>query len=39
MRYFGIYDGPYLQAVRDDPGEFVRDDFWLYARLKEQPAR
>jgi glycosyltransferase involved in cell wall biosynthesis len=23
----GIYDGPYIQAVRDDPEEFTRDEF------------
>ena len=29
-----IYEGPYLQAVRDDPAEFTRDDFWLYNYLR-----
>lgn len=33
LRFLGIYDGPHIQAVRDDPGEFVRDDFWLYQHL------
>jgi glycosyltransferase involved in cell wall biosynthesis len=31
-----IYDGPYLKAVRDDPQEFVRDEFWLYEYLKRR---
>jgi hypothetical protein len=29
-----IYDGPYIKAVRDDPDEFVRDDFLMYEYLK-----
>jgi glycosyltransferase involved in cell wall biosynthesis len=29
-----IYDGPDIKAVRDDPAEFTRDDFWLYQHLK-----
>lgn len=29
-----IYDGPLIKAVRDDPSEFTRDDFWLYEHLK-----
>lgn len=36
-----IYDGPYVKAVRDNPNEFVRDDFQLYDYLKakqQQPA-
>jgi glycosyltransferase involved in cell wall biosynthesis len=32
-----IYDPPYIKAVRDDPAEFTRDDFWLYEHLKRQP--
>jgi glycosyltransferase involved in cell wall biosynthesis len=31
-----IYDGPLLQAVRDDPAEFVRDDFRLYEYLRSR---
>lgn len=27
------YEGPYIQAVRDDPQEFVRDDFEMYRFL------
>jgi glycosyltransferase involved in cell wall biosynthesis len=29
-----VYEGPYIQAVRDDPAEFTRDDMWLYEHLK-----
>jgi glycosyltransferase involved in cell wall biosynthesis len=35
LKDLAVYEGPYLQAVRDEPGEFVRDDFWLYDRLKQ----
>lgn len=28
-----VYEGPYIKAVRDDPAEFTRDDFWLYEHL------
>jgi len=31
-----IYDGPYIQAVRDDPDEFVRDGFALYDLLRSR---
>lgn len=31
-----VYAGPYIQAVRDNPGEFTRDDFWLYEHLKRR---
>ncbi len=30
-----VYDGPYIQAVREDPDEFVRDGFLLYRRLSQ----
>jgi glycosyltransferase involved in cell wall biosynthesis len=30
----GIYEGPDIKAVRDDPAEFTRDDLWLYEYLK-----
>ncbi len=33
------YEGPYIQAVRDDPDEFVRDGFTMYDKLKRAPAR
>lgn len=33
LDYLGVYDGPFIKAVRDDPQEFVRDDFWLYEYL------
>jgi glycosyltransferase involved in cell wall biosynthesis len=29
-----IYEGPHIRAVRDDPAEFIRDDMWLYERLR-----
>jgi glycosyltransferase involved in cell wall biosynthesis len=32
-----VYEGPYIQAVRDDPEEFTRDDHALYQRLKKSP--
>ena len=35
MQYLEVYEGPYIQVVRDDPSEFVRDDFWLYEHLKQ----
>jgi glycosyltransferase involved in cell wall biosynthesis len=31
-----VYDGPYIDAVRADPDEFVRDDMWLYNHLKNE---
>ena len=31
-----IYDGPFIQAVRDDPDEFVRDKNKLYQLLKKE---
>jgi glycosyltransferase involved in cell wall biosynthesis len=30
-----VYEGPYLKAVRDNPGEFVRDGLSLYKLLKK----
>jgi glycosyltransferase involved in cell wall biosynthesis len=33
FHHLRVYDGPYVAAVRDDPNEFVRDDFWLYEHL------
>jgi glycosyltransferase involved in cell wall biosynthesis len=38
MQYLQVYEGPFLQVVRDNPSEFVRDDFWLYNRLKQTTA-
>jgi glycosyltransferase involved in cell wall biosynthesis len=39
MQYLGVYEGPFIEAVRENPDEFVRDDFWLYERLcRELPA-
>jgi glycosyltransferase involved in cell wall biosynthesis len=31
-----VYDGPYIKAVRENPGEFVRDRFRLYERVKRE---
>jgi glycosyltransferase involved in cell wall biosynthesis len=31
-----IYEGPDIQAVRDDPAEFTRDNFWLLNHLKSR---
>jgi len=28
-----VYEGPYIKAVREDPAEFVRDDFQTYNAL------
>jgi glycosyltransferase involved in cell wall biosynthesis len=36
LQLLDVYEGPYLQAVRDDPAEFTRDDMWLYEYLKRQ---
>jgi len=30
------YEGPYVKAVRENPSEFVRDDFQMYDYLREQ---
>ncbi|MDB5311381.1 MAG: hypothetical protein JWO38_5583 [Gemmataceae bacterium] len=37
LPYLRVYDGPHIKAVRDDPGEFVRDGFKLYDYLKAHP--
>jgi hypothetical protein len=34
-----IYDGPYVQAVRENPNEFVRDRFQLYDYLRSRASR
>lgn len=34
-----IYEGPYIQAVRENPDEFVRDNFVLYDYLKNKTQR
>jgi hypothetical protein len=31
-----LYEGPYIQAVCNDPDEFVRDDFATYRYLKSR---
>jgi glycosyltransferase involved in cell wall biosynthesis len=31
-----IYEGPHIGAVREDPGEFTRDDMWLYEHLAQR---
>jgi hypothetical protein len=31
-----IYEGPDIQAVRDDPAEFTRDNLWLLNHLKSR---
>jgi glycosyltransferase involved in cell wall biosynthesis len=33
-----LYDGPFIEAVRRDPNEFVRDDWRLLQHLNAQPA-
>jgi len=37
LPHLRVYDGPYIRAVRDNPGEFVRDKFRLYDYLKAHP--
>jgi glycosyltransferase involved in cell wall biosynthesis len=37
LPYLRVYDGPYCQAVRDDPEEFTRDAMQLYTRLSQTP--
>jgi glycosyltransferase involved in cell wall biosynthesis len=37
LPFLGVYEGPYIQAVRDDPGEFTRDNLWLYHHLARRP--
>jgi glycosyltransferase involved in cell wall biosynthesis len=36
LENLAIYEGPYIKAVRDDPDEFTRDDFWLYEHLQSK---
>jgi glycosyltransferase involved in cell wall biosynthesis len=31
-----VYDGKLIQAVRDDPAEFVRDKMWLFEQLSRR---
>jgi glycosyltransferase involved in cell wall biosynthesis len=31
-----IYDGPFIKAVRDNPSEFVRDDFKIFKLLESR---
>jgi hypothetical protein len=31
-----VYEGPYIKAVRDNPNEFVRDNFQMYEFLKSR---
>jgi len=34
LKDLAIYEGPFIQAVRNDPEEFIRDRFWLYDHLR-----
>jgi glycosyltransferase involved in cell wall biosynthesis len=34
-----LYEGPYIKAVREDPGEFIRDDFKLLQRVQGKSRR
>jgi glycosyltransferase involved in cell wall biosynthesis len=36
--HLGVYEGPYIKAVRDNPDEFVRDNWETYERLRKQQA-
>lgn len=38
MPHLHVYEGPFVQAVRENPNEFVRDNFVLYNALKNRPA-
>lgn len=38
LPHLEIYEGPYIDAVRQDPGEFTRDELWLYDYLKRRRA-
>ena len=38
LPYLRLYDGPAIEAVRLNPGEFVRDDFRLYHLLSKTTA-
>ena len=37
LPHLRVYDGPHVKAVRDNPGEFVRDRFRLYDYLMAHP--
>jgi glycosyltransferase involved in cell wall biosynthesis len=37
--HLAVYDGPYLQAVREDPDEFVRDNFEMLRVVQQKEAR
>ena len=39
LENLAVYEGPHIKAVRDDPDEFTRDEFWLYEHLKDSRAR
>jgi glycosyltransferase involved in cell wall biosynthesis len=34
-----VYEGPFIQAVRDDPDEFIRDEMWTLEFLRSKPKR
>ena len=36
LPYLDIYPGPYIKAVKNNPQEFIRDDFKLYFFLKNE---
>ena len=36
LEYLAIYNGPFIKAVREDPDEFVRDNYVLYNFLLEK---
>jgi glycosyltransferase involved in cell wall biosynthesis len=39
LQNLSVYEGPHIKAVRDDPEEFTRDDFWLYEYLTNNRAK
>jgi glycosyltransferase involved in cell wall biosynthesis len=36
LGHLKIYEGPFVRAVRDNPSEFVRDEFRLYEALRHR---
>jgi glycosyltransferase involved in cell wall biosynthesis len=39
LTHLAVYEGPFVAAVRNNPDEFVRDDFALYERLTAAASR
>ncbi len=39
MKYMKVYDGPFVQAVRDNPRRFCRDDYELLRAIEAQTSQ